>query len=215
MLFRSRGWTLKVLLDAVREVHRDGERATTHADRLARVQALLLLNSMRIFDGDVSMRAAAEREMSVMLAWVKDLVVVKNELEEGFPPSVLMTRDKPPKSWESWILLECTRRTIMIGFAIMCLVYVLKSEEAPADFWEDGHSFTASRHLWEATSSVEFFRAWREKPQYCITDMSFKEFWMYARPDDMDEFTKLMLTTQVGVDAIEHFLTGETTIPVQ
>ncbi|KAH0498444.1 hypothetical protein TgHK011_005697 [Trichoderma gracile] len=211
----TRGWTLKVLLDAVREVHRDGERATTHADRLARVQALLLLNSMRIFDGDVSMRAAAEREMSVMLAWVKDLVVVKNELEEGFPPSVLMTRDKPPKSWESWILLECTRRTIMIGFAIMCLVFVLKSEEAPADFWEDGHSFTASRHLWEATSSVEFFRAWREKPQYCITDMSFKEFWMYARPDDMDEFTKLMLTTQVGVDAIEHFLTGETSIPVQ
>jgi hypothetical protein len=106
----------------------------------------------------------------------------------------------------------------MIGFAIMCLVFVLKSEEglypplispvmnrsidacyhqnpAPADFWEDGHSFTASRHLWEATSSVEFFRAWREKPQYCITDLSFKEFWMYARPDDMDEFTKLMLTT--------------------
>ncbi|KAL6878614.1 hypothetical protein J3F83DRAFT_240841 [Trichoderma novae-zelandiae] len=236
----TRGWTLKVLLDAVREVHRDGERATTHADRLARVQALLLLNSMRIFDGDVSMRAAAEREMSVMLAWVKDLVVVKNELEEGFPPSVLMTRDKPPKSWESWIMLESTRRTIMIGFAVMCLVFVLKSEEgsypppllpqmmmtsrpidacfhpnpAPADFWEDGHSFTASRHLWEATSSVEFFRAWREKPQYCITDLSFKEFWMYARPDDMDEFTKLMLTTQVGVDAIEHFLTGETTIPV-
>ncbi|EHK26457.1 uncharacterized protein TRIVIDRAFT_35417 [Trichoderma virens Gv29-8] len=210
----TKGWALKVLLDAVREVHRDGERATTHADRLARVQALLLLNSMRIFDGDVSMRAAAEREMSVMLAWVKDLVVVKNELEEGLPAAALMSRDKPPKSWESWIMLECTRRTIMIAFAIMCLVFVLKSEEAPNDFWEDGHSFTASRHLWEATSSVEFFRAWREKPQYCITDMSFKEFWMYARPDDMDEFTRLMLTTQVGVDAIEHFLTGDTTIPV-
>jgi hypothetical protein len=42
---------------------------------------------------------------------------------------------------------------------------------------------------------VDFFRAWREKPQYCVTDMSFKEFWMYARPDDMDEFTRLMLTT--------------------
>ncbi|KAL7944772.1 hypothetical protein V8C42DRAFT_80924 [Trichoderma barbatum] len=210
----TKGWALKVLLDAVREVHRDGERATTHADRLARVQALLLLNSMRIFDGDVSMRAAAEREMSVMLAWVKDLVVVKNELEEGLPASALMTRDKPPKSWESWILLESTRRTIMIAFAVMCLVFVLKSEEAPPDFWEDGHSFTASRHLWEATSSVEFFRAWREKPQYCIADMSFKEFWMYARPDDLDEFTRLMLTTQVGVDAIEHFLTGDTTIPI-
>ncbi|KAM0254772.1 hypothetical protein ACHAQJ_006429 [Trichoderma viride] len=232
---QTKGWTLKVLLDAVREVHRDGERATTHAERLARVQALLLLNSMRIFDGDVGMRAAAEREMSVMLAWVKDLIVVKGELEEGLPSSAHMTRDKPPKSWESWVLIECTRRTIMTSFALMCLVFVLKSEEgssscqvsgtsqeinefrqvpAPSDFWEDGHSFTASRHLWEATSSVEFFRAWREKPQYCVTDLSFKEFWMYARPDDMDEFTKLMLTTQVGVDAIEHFLTGESTIPV-
>ncbi|KAL7932175.1 hypothetical protein V8C35DRAFT_96243 [Trichoderma chlorosporum] len=210
----TKGWTLKVLLDAVREVHRDGERATTHADRLARVQALILLNSMRIFDGDVTMRAAAEREMSVMLAWVKDLILVKNELEEGLPASVLMSREKQPKSWESWIMLESTRRTIMISFAVMCLVFVLKSEEAPSDFWEDGHSFTASRHLWEATSSVEFFRAWREKPQYCVTDLSFKEFWMYARPDDMDDFTRLMLTTQIGVDAIEHFLTGDTTIPV-
>lgn len=96
----TKGWTLKVLLDAVREVHRDGERATTHADRLARVQALLILNSMRIFDGDVSLRAAAEREMSVMMAWVKDLVLVKNELEEGLPSAALTARDKPPKSWE-------------------------------------------------------------------------------------------------------------------
>ncbi|KAL7958205.1 hypothetical protein V8C34DRAFT_283746 [Trichoderma compactum] len=211
----TKGWALKVLLDAVREVHRDGERATTHADRLARVQALLLLNSMRIFDGDVSMRAAAEREMSVMLAWVKDLVVVKNELEEGLPAATLIARDRPPKSWESWIMLESTRRTIMIAFAVMCLVFVLKSEEAPNDCWEDGHSFTSSRHLWEATSSVDFFRAWREKPQYCITDLSFKEFWMHARPDDMDEFTRLLLTTQVGVDAIEHFLSGDTSIPVE
>jgi hypothetical protein len=61
---------------------------------------------------------------------------------------------------------------------------------------------------------VDFFRAWREKPQYCVTDMSFKEFWMYARPDDMDEFTRLMLTTQVGIDAVEHFMAGETNIPV-
>ncbi|KAH6604757.1 hypothetical protein Trco_006464 [Trichoderma cornu-damae] len=211
---QTKGWAFKVVLDAVREVHRDGERATTPADRLARVQALLLLNSMRIFDGDVSLRASAEREMYVMLAWVKDLVVLKNELEEGLPASALMAREKPPKSWDSWIMVECTRRTVMLAFSVMCLFFVLKSEEAPGDCWENGHSFTASRHLWEAPSSVEFFRAWREKPQYCITDLSFKEFWMYARPDDVDEFTKLLLTTQVGVDAMEHFMEGETTIPI-
>lgn len=54
-------------------------------------------------------------------------------------------------------------------------------------------TFTASKHLWQAPSSVEFFRAWREKPQYRIVNFDFKDFWMYARADDADEFTKLML----------------------
>lgn len=57
--------------------------------------------------------------------------------------------------------------------------------------------FIASRHLWEAPSSIQFYRSWREKPQFCIDGMSFKEAWQYARPDDLDEFSKLMMTTWV------------------
>lgn len=60
---------------------------------------------------------------------------------------------------------------------------------------EEVRTYTASRSLWEAQSSVEFYRAWRERPQFCISAMDFKEFWMYARPEDMDEFTKILLTT--------------------
>ena len=63
------------------------------------------------------------------------------------------------------------------------------------DVWTKHHRFTASRHLWNATSSVEFFRSWRDKPQFVIEDMTFREFWMYARPEDCDEFTELMLTS--------------------
>jgi hypothetical protein len=54
--------------------------------------------------------------------------------------------------------------------------------------------YTASRHLWNATSSVDFYRAWREQPQWTIRSFDFKEFWMYARPEDLDEFTRIMLT---------------------
>lgn len=60
-------------------------------------------------------------------------------------------------------------------------------------------SFTASRHLWEAQSSLDFFRAWREKPQYHIDNFDFTTFWMYARADDADEFTRLMLIPYVLV----------------
>lgn len=65
---------------------------------------------------------------------------------------------------------------------------------APADLFNSEHNFTASRHLWEADSSLNFFRAWNEKPQYIINDMGFKDFWSYGRPEDVDDFTKLMLT---------------------
>ncbi|KAK5987353.1 Transcription factor gsfR2-like protein [Cladobotryum mycophilum] len=210
----TKGWAMRVILDAVREVHREGERASTQVDRLARVQALLMLNTIRIFDGDVGMRAAAEREMSVAIAWAKDLAELRNEMEDGLPSSAHITKERLPKSWESWIMLESVRRTVIITFASMCLLYILKNEEAPCELWQDGQSFTASRHLWEAQSSVEFFRAWREKPQYCVTDMGFKEFWLYGRPEDMDDFTKVMLTPQVGLDAIDHFMMGDATIPV-
>lgn len=81
--------------------------------------------------------------------------------------------------------------------------------------WQPCNTFTASRHLWDAPTSVDFFKAWREQPQWCIQNGIFKEFWQYAKAEDCDEFTKLMLTTQVGPDAMDHFMQGETTIPVE
>lgn len=53
--------------------------------------------------------------------------------------------------------------------------------------------YTASQPLWGATTSVEFFRAWREQPRWIIRMFDYKEFWQYARPEDMCEFTKIML----------------------
>lgn len=66
---------------------------------------------------------------------------------------------------------------------------------AEQDLWQPDQCFTASRHLWEAATSVDFFRAWREQPQWAITNGVFRELWQYARAEDMDEFTRLMLTT--------------------
>lgn len=64
--------------------------------------------------------------------------------------------------------------------------------------WTGRQGFTASKHLWDATSSVEFYRAWREKPQYWIENLGFKDFWMYGRAADLDDFTRLMLTSCVA-----------------
>lgn len=101
----NKGWTVRLLMDAGQDIHREGERAVSHADKLSRVQALLILNSMRIFDGDLGLRAAAERGFAVMLDWLKDLKKVQDDIEleearRGCSNGGLVREKMPPKSWE-------------------------------------------------------------------------------------------------------------------
>ncbi|TQV95748.1 hypothetical protein V2A60_000926 [Cordyceps javanica] len=233
----NRAWVMKLLADTAADVHRDGERAATPRDKLARVQALVILDSMRIFDGDVGLRAAAEREAHVLGAWIGELQEVTEALEAeavqhaqtssvvgataaavpdgingssaaGAQGTPYPARDRPPKSWDAWVLLESARRTLLFGCAFVCMNKLLQNLDVNQAMWQNLR-FTASRHLWEAPSSVDFFRAWRDKPQYFIRDFDFKDFWSYARADDMDEFTKTMLMPQIGMDVLEHFMAGE------
>lgn len=212
----NKAWIIKLVTNAAVQVHREGENVTSHADRLARVQALLLIDLIRIFDGDLSLRAAADRERHVFVEWIKDLRSILVELEAEatlLGGGSMSARDKPPKSWDSWIFLESVRRTRITCCAFFCLQAMLCQEEIETDIWEEA-TFTASKSLWEATSSVDFYRAWRDKPQYLVKNFNFKDFWQHGRIDDMDEFTRLMLTPQVGVEAMEHFVAGDVSMPI-
>ncbi|KPM36099.1 hypothetical protein AK830_g10466 [Neonectria ditissima] len=210
----NKAWVYKLVTEAARDIHREGERAHTPAEKVARVQALVVLDSIRMFDGDVALRAASERETPQFVLWLTALRDLKNELEQGVSPVLLMSRDRPPASWEGWILLESARRTLMMAMSFLCVSYILKSLEPPCDIMETGLAFTASRHLWEATSSIQFFQAWHMKPQFCVPDMDFKDVWMHARPDDVDEFSRVMLTAQSGPDVMEYFMLGNANISV-
>ncbi|KAF5021173.1 hypothetical protein F66182_6795 [Fusarium sp. NRRL 66182] len=210
----NRGWVYKLIADTARDIHREGEQATTPAEKLARVQALVVLDSMRMFDGDVGMRATSEREIPQLMAWTFALKEVEDEIKKGHESAAAATtttttRPPPPPSWEDWLLGESISRTMVMSFAHVCMTYVLKSLEPPCDVMIGSYfKFTASRYLWEADSSVSFFRAWQTKPQYLVHNMDFKDVWMHAQPDDIDEFTKLMMTAQMGPEVIDQFMLG-------
>ncbi|RGP60283.1 c6 zinc finger protein [Fusarium sporotrichioides] len=204
----NKGWVVKLIADLAKDIHREGERASTPAEKLARVQAMVVLDSIRMFDGDVMMRATSEREMPQFMAWMFALREVEEELKIGDEPAATMLKGSPPQSWEAWLLAESTRRTIVIAFAFVCLTSILKSNEPPCEIMAPKFQFTASKYLWEADSSMAFFRAWQTKPQYPVRDLDFKGIWLHAQPEDVDEFTKLMLTAQMGPDAIDHFMVG-------
>lgn len=208
----TKGWTVKLIGDATREIYAEGERANTPTEKLARLHALLIINSMRMLDGDLWLRAAAEKEMPVMIDWITDIVNTRDKLEEGLSKSQWTDKACPPKSWEAWLLLENIRRAIIASISFFCLISILKGEAPECELWTQPLHFTASRHLWEAQTSVEFYRAWREKPRFLIQNMQYREFWQYATPDDLDEFTRVMLTTQTGTEAMDHFMLGDTSV---
>lgn len=96
----NKGWVFKLIADMAKDIHREGERASTPAEKLARVQAMVVLDSMRMFDGDVTMRATSERELPQFMAWMCALKEMEEELKTGDEPVATMLKGPPPQSWE-------------------------------------------------------------------------------------------------------------------
>jgi hypothetical protein len=209
-------WIMRLVLDASREIVREGSRPNlTPRQKLARVVAMLMLDTIRVFDGDVAARAGVERDREIFLSWVEELTKVREDLEKSMPSEADSRRDQPPDSWEDWVFLESVRRTILTSVCFICLFQGLKSESMPQRDFISTMSHMASSHLWNATSAAQFYHAWHEKPRFFINNMSYNEFWLYARPDDLDEFTTMLLTAQVGPEMMDFFMQGEvTTIPM-
>ena len=96
----TKGWTIKLIQDATREIYAEGENAGTPVAKLARLHALLVMNTLRMLDGDIGLRSAAEKEFGVFVQWTTDLIEVRNELEQGIPKSHFIDKAHPPRSWE-------------------------------------------------------------------------------------------------------------------
>lgn len=69
---------------------------TTDGERLARVQALLLYQIVCLFDGDVTLRSLADRDMLLLQEWTDNLCGIRENLN----PSQEMGDSIMPISWE-------------------------------------------------------------------------------------------------------------------
>ncbi|CAI6097555.1 unnamed protein product [Clonostachys chloroleuca] len=75
-------------------------------NELARLQALLLYQMMRLFHGGLEHRVLAEQQQVIILGLaLKLLTRSRAELDES-------------EGWDSWILAECIRRTAVIVYMV-------------------------------------------------------------------------------------------------
>ncbi|KAI0189638.1 hypothetical protein F4808DRAFT_445306 [Astrocystis sublimbata] len=182
----------------------------TPIEKLARSQALFLYQVIRLFDGDVALRAQGEKDMGLLRTWLNELCHIRDNLGDIARLEYSTIKEQSPIEWEKWIFAECVRRTIIITYATISLYELLKDPEFidPANTWEHVHRWTLGRSLWDARSSADFRRAWKDSPHYVISNFAFDKFLENGKGEDVDEFAQILLNAVMGVDAMKEFMSS-------
>jgi hypothetical protein len=74
--------------------------SVTVTEKLARTQALFLYQVIRLFDGDVTLRAQGERDIPLLRTWLGELCRIRENLGNLADPEDIVARSQPPTKWE-------------------------------------------------------------------------------------------------------------------
>ncbi|KAJ5745165.1 hypothetical protein N7520_010347 [Penicillium odoratum] len=188
---------------------------TTTIEILARVHALILYQVMRLFDGDIRSHATADALFVSLRSSVLTLLShlhlpLPSDSTEPMPLSI----DAVTDFWDSWVLQESARRTVLLAFYFMQIYKVLQGTPNLSCDQKLGlhHSWYLSSHLWNAQSAFDFAVAWAEKPHFVVGNLEFSWVLATARPDDVDTFGKMLLVTLLGLDTTKTWFHSRGTI---
>ncbi|KAI1643939.1 uncharacterized protein F4817DRAFT_348403 [Daldinia loculata] len=202
----NRGFVLRALYENVHNLKITvSGTSLTPREKLARVHALLVYQTIRMLDGNATLGQQADEDVPLLEAWNGELRKIRDNLEDFAELDVAEIRNKPPESWERWLFAESVRRTYVICAALAHFWSLLKGQRIPTDLgdWQYVHRWTLSRHLWAATNPLEFQRAWKEKPMWIISAFYFDEFLRTGKGDDVDDFALAFLTLSFGVNEMK------------
>ncbi|KAL3477070.1 hypothetical protein BJX99DRAFT_226658 [Aspergillus californicus] len=162
-------------------------RSSTPMDDLARLQALLFYQTIRLFHGNLTQRIMAEQQQATLMSLALKLVVrSQTELHET-------TR-------QSWILTECIRRTAIIVYFLygvnsihregICIgIHTLAKLPLSTKL----SAWTMEDHAHPAGTGET------------IPYETFLSRWLVSLPRRLDPFEKLLIVPCQGLDAAEAY----------
>jgi hypothetical protein len=97
----NRGVVLRVLHENVTDVKTTaGNMTLTPQEKLARVHALMFYQTIRMFDGDITLGQQADDDMALLESWNKDLCKVRDNMDDLVDKDTEFVRGHQPESWE-------------------------------------------------------------------------------------------------------------------
>ncbi|KAF5584108.1 RAS small monomeric GTPase [Fusarium subglutinans] len=174
--------------------------ADSDVDLLSSVQAFILLQIIRLLDGDIRQRANAENVETFFVNSIRRLQQRMISVEES--TQILSSQLRTPGSdaWEIWCLTESLRRTVIIGYSLHGLYSFLRNG------WDDAHhefpalSFFGQRALWSSTSRFEWESAVAKCHTLPIRFAHWESDMATAKPEDIDELGIIMMALTTGID---------------
>ncbi|KAH6856397.1 hypothetical protein B0I37DRAFT_74871 [Chaetomium sp. MPI-CAGE-AT-0009] len=182
---------------------------------LARVHALFTYIFIRLFDGSVRARAAAEGQLPVLRRWLTQLWNEMQQYRDGyhcsqdhpFQGTIPMTHDfgggyddAATELWQLWILAESVRRSLII-IETIANVY-----ECMVRGWAEctgAVMFTARSGLWEAKSAVKWLELSSVQSPLLASSLCPERFISQYAAEEVDDFAKVVWGCAVGTDKMQ------------
>ncbi|KAI0154416.1 hypothetical protein GGR57DRAFT_492157 [Xylariaceae sp. FL1272] len=188
-------------------------------EHLARCHALLVYQTIGLYDGDIRLRHISESRIPILDRWMNAVVAHASltpnpggalsspTLEQHPPsPSSLLSPTSHMtihSQWKTWILTESIRRTWVIAAGIQGVYQMMKHRrmDAPCN---GGMMFTTQRGVWEASTAAEW-----EKVCVNIELTPLEEaddVLAELTPGEINDFTQVVLQTAFGAERIRQWM---------
>ncbi|EHK50321.1 hypothetical protein TRIATDRAFT_211696 [Trichoderma atroviride IMI 206040] len=145
-------------------------------NHLARTQALLIYQIIRLFDGDIRSRAQAENNM--------DLLFVA-------------------ALWHAWYVAESIRRTYVAIIFVQGMYQTLKQGWA---FCPGGVSFTVTNGLWDSPSAHTWWELFLRDTAPPAQSLQLERLLHENQPAEVDTFVQPLLVASYGHERVDQWI---------
>jgi hypothetical protein len=206
----NEGMTFRIIEDKVGQLLQNQRAEPSMSmlgvfEHLTHVQALLVYQIIRLFDGDIRQRALAEQQIPTLHRWTKDMWDCglvsgsKIALNSG---AMVETHEDVDSTWREWILAESVRRTWLAANITQSVYLTLKQGWANCP---GGVMFTAQTELWDAPSACRWAKACREYNHFFLHSLQADKLFTEARANEIGDFGRLILVVTYGLGRVENW----------
>jgi hypothetical protein len=165
-------------------------------DELASVQALIIYQIIRLFDGDIRQRGMAEAHFQILTAWAMHL---RQRSEFELTPSL---QSSP---YRKWLFIESARRTVLMAIFLQAIYCGIKDGYCSSVPEMAGLPLTVRGDLWEVRSEGEWMQATCGSQPDVLTYHEFVEAFDGGQAGGVvEDFQKALLVACIGEDGIQN-----------